>query len=193
MGRITYQSETDPRFIEDVGDSVFAEQLYSCIQCGTCSSACPLSARMDYTPRQIIAMVREGFRNEVLKSSTIWLCASCYDCTVECPREIRITDVMYALKREAIVEKSYPRRFAIPVLANQFFQQVRKKGIQNETRLILITYLLTNPFKLLKNTKLALRMLVRGRLSLFESGVRDKKSLQTMLKAVENGKTEVEK
>ena len=47
-------------------------------------------------PRQIIAMIRAGLRAEVLSSYTTWLCASCYACTVARPRQIRITDIMYA-------------------------------------------------------------------------------------------------
>lgn len=185
-GKIKLQSDLDPSFLHQITDTAQCEQLLSCIQCGTCSATCPLSDRMDYTPRRIIGMVREGFKKEVLNSSTIWLCASCYSCTVECPREIKITDLMYALKREAIVEKTYPKRFPIPVLASAFFNQVKRHGRQNETRLIMTMYLLTNPFRLLKNTRLALRMFLRGRLSIFEKGIKDTKGLQKLLKAVEN-------
>ncbi|MCX6874690.1 MAG: 4Fe-4S dicluster domain-containing protein [Verrucomicrobia bacterium] len=69
------------------------EQLTGSIQCGTCSGICPLSIHMDFSPRQVMALVRADFKNEVLRSKTVWLCASCHACTVECPRLIRITDI----------------------------------------------------------------------------------------------------
>ncbi len=189
--RIKYESELDRTFIEKIGAVAYGEQLLSCIQCGTCSATCPLSHYMDYTPRRIIAMVKEGMREEVLNSFTIWLCASCYACTSECPREIKITDVMYALKREAIIAGVYPKRFAIPMLANKFYRQVLKHGRQNESRLIITLYLLTNPFNLLRNARLALRLMIKGRLSLFENGIKDKKGLQKLLRAVETRKEEL--
>ena len=40
--------------------------------------------------------------DRVVKSNTIWLCTSCYYCTVRCPAGIKITDLMYELKRMAI-------------------------------------------------------------------------------------------
>ena len=99
---IKYDADRVKGFGREVMNVPGCEQLESCIQCGTCSGVCPLSIYMDYTPRQVMALTRGDFKNEVLKSHTIWLCASCYACTVECPREIRITDIMYELKQRAI-------------------------------------------------------------------------------------------
>lgn len=73
-----------------------------CIQCGTCGGSCPSAAAMDHTPRAIFAMLRAGMREEVMKSNTPWMCVSCYYCTVRCPQEIHITDVMYTLKNMAL-------------------------------------------------------------------------------------------
>ena len=78
------------------------ENLNLCIQCGTCSGSCPNIDYMDYSPRQIIAMVRAGFRDEVLSSNTMWVCASCYLCTVRCPRDVKITELMHALESIAL-------------------------------------------------------------------------------------------
>ena len=117
---IKYEVERDPVFAKWVTGVMGGERIRNCIQCGLCSASCPLSPYMDLTPRRLIHMAREGFKRDVLESFTIWLCTSCYSCTVECPRRIRVTDVMYALKRRAIEDGVYPRRFPIPVLASEF-------------------------------------------------------------------------
>jgi quinone-modifying oxidoreductase, subunit QmoC len=182
--RVKYEAELDHTFSERLGPA-FGEQVLSCIQCGTCSATCPLSHYMDYSPRRIIAMVREGFRDELLNSYTIWLCASCYACTVECPREIKITDLMYALKREAMRTGAHPKRFTIPVFTGSFFRQVQRYGRQNESRLITMVYLLSNPVMLLRNVRLALRLFVRGRLSFFDRGIKQKKSFKKLMRSVE--------
>jgi len=151
------------------GKSIMAlpggEDLYRCIQCGTCSSTCPLSAYMDHTPRRIIAMTRAGLKDDVLASNTIWLCSSCYSCTVACPKQIRITDVMYSLKRRAI----QTRRFSVgPVaaLARAFIASVLRTGRSNESRIIVRTWLSTQPFELVRQAWLGLRLWLKGRLSL---------------------------
>jgi heterodisulfide reductase subunit C len=75
--------------------------LEMCIQCGTCGGSCPSAGAMDHTPRAIFAMLRAGMREEVFKSNTPWMCVSCYYCTVRCPQDIHITDIMYTLKNMA--------------------------------------------------------------------------------------------
>ena len=107
--KMKYQREAQPGWADEISKLPGCEKLLSCIQCGTCSGTCPLSIYMDFTPRRIIALVREGFRSDALASQTIWLCASCYSCTVHCPQKVHITDVMYSLKREAIKHRFTPR------------------------------------------------------------------------------------
>lgn len=181
--RIKYESELDDAFAERIATAAYGEKMFSCIQCGTCSGTCPVSPYMDFTPRRIIAMVREGFKQEVLNSATIWLCASCYSCTCECPREIKITDVMYALKQEAIAQGMYPKRFPTPVLAREFFSGVARSGRNSETQLMVRFFLKTNPFAMLKNTLLALRLWRTGRMPLVEKSMRTPQDIRTLLQA----------
>ena len=57
---------------------------------------------MDYNPRRILHMLRLGLGERVLQSQAIWLCTSCYSCTVRCPREIKISDAMLGLRSLAV-------------------------------------------------------------------------------------------
>ncbi len=181
--RIKYEHQLDHGFGGKIADAAYGERLFGCIQCGTCSATCPLSHYMDFTPRRIIAMTREGFKDEVLHSATIWLCASCYSCTVQCPRDIHITDVMYALKREAIAHGVYPRRFPIPVLAREFFNQVTKEGRNSESRLLVRLYAKTNPFAALKNATLGIKLFLKGRMPLAAEFIKDKPGLRKLMEA----------
>jgi len=189
--RLKFESELDLSFGEHVAERAYGQKLLSCIQCGTCSATCPLSHYMDYTPRKIIAMTREGFKEEVLNSLTIWLCASCYSCTVQCPRQIHITDVMYALKREAIARGFYPAKHPIPVLARAFFERVMHDGRNTESRLLITLYLRTNPFKMLKEAFLGLHLFRSGRLSLKREHIKGIKELRAMIDSVEPRKEAV--
>ena len=183
--RIKYEHELDLEFGERIAAEAYGQKLLSCIQCGTCSATCPVSHFMDFTPRRIIAMVREGFKDDALNSATIWLCASCYSCTVQCPRNIHITDVMYTLKREAIAQGIYPRRFPIPVLARLFFSSVRKNGRSTESWLLVKLFLRTNPMNMFKQAWLGARLWLAGRMSLRRERIKDVDQLHTLMEAVE--------
>lgn len=187
--KIKYEADLNPKFGDEIAAEPGGEKLHSCIQCGTCSGSCPVSIYMDYSPRRIIAMTRAGFQKEVLTSHAIWICASCYACTVECPKQIKITDVMYALKQRAMTEGVHPPRFTVPTLAREFHNIVKRYGRNHESELLVRMYLKTNPFLLLKQAFLGLGLFLKGRMPLLPEKIkaRDgaKGDLQKMLNAVE--------
>ena len=185
--RIKFEAELDHNFGEYISEKAYGQKLLGCIQCGTCSATCPLSHYMDFTPRKIIAMTREGFREEVLNSLTIWLCASCYSCYVDCPREIHITEIMYALKREAIKRGYYPKRLPIPILAREFYKYVFKNGRNTESRVLVSLYFRTNPFRMLKEAILGLKLMLRGRFKLGKEKIKNMDQLHAILETGNGG------
>jgi len=184
---IKYEGDRVRGFGKEIMGVPGCEQLQSCIQCGTCSGTCPLSIYMDFSPRQVVALVRADFKNEVLRSHTIWLCASCYACTTECPRQIRITDIMYALKQRAIQEGIYPKRFPIPVLATEFYKMVRRHGRVTEMALAIRMFLRTDWFAALKSWRLGVGVIRTGRFELRPMHIERHAELEAMLAGVDNG------
>ena len=180
---IKYESERDGNFAAEIMASPGCEDLRGCFQCGTCSGVCPLSIYMDHTPRQVIYLTRQGFKNEVLRSNTIWLCASCYACYVDCPKNVHITDVMYALKQRAIKDGVYPARFPIPVLAREFYKMIHEKGRLTEMWLVVRLLLKTNPFKGFGMWRLGLGLLRSGRFSLAIESMKNPEELRKVLDA----------
>jgi heterodisulfide reductase subunit C2 len=180
-----YAEDVNPAFPVEIMAKPGGEALRDCIQCGTCSGACPMSVHMDLTPRRVIALTRAGLERDVLESATPWLCASCYECQVRCPRDIKVTDVMYALKRRAIEKGMYPRRFSIPVLAKAFYGLVAAHGRNSESRLVIELALRTNPFSLLKMAPLGIRLLKAGRLALGQERIAVPGELKAILDAME--------
>jgi quinone-modifying oxidoreductase, subunit QmoC len=183
--KVVLEETLDHHFLEEIKTDSHSETMDRCIQCGTCSSSCPSVEYMDYSPRKIIAMVKNGFRDEVLKSFTPWLCASCYTCQVRCPSNIKITDVMYTIKRKAIAENVYPSRFSIPVMDKEMHRILTSNGRSSELWLMLNLYLKTGkPWGLLKMAPLGLRMLKTGRMGFKKESIKNKKQLKKLLKAV---------
>src|SRR5512147_3180948 len=102
-GKLT-RTEEDLRasFLKQLETVPSAEKIKSCIQCGTCTGSCPVSYAMDISPRELIALFRAGDLETLLNSKSIWVCASCYSCQTRCPSMIKVTDIIYALKRLAM-------------------------------------------------------------------------------------------
>ncbi|HUK28745.1 MAG TPA: 4Fe-4S dicluster domain-containing protein [Candidatus Acidoferrales bacterium] len=171
------QSVTDV-FLEDVYSIPHGEKIKECIQCGTCSASCPTSYAMDYTPREVIASLRAGLLDRVLKSNTIWLCASCYYCTVRCPSGIKLTDIMYELKRLA-VEFGYVQKSAKAAIVSKLFVDlVDKNGRIAEVPLVGKFFLKTNPFAALGMMPRAWKLFRRGRMPMIPNRIKGAEDLK---------------
>lgn len=95
--------EFDPVFKYEVTNEEGGERIQSCFQCGLCTASCPVrDVNKDFNPRKIIHMVLMGMRDQVLKNDAVWLCSTCYSCQERCPQDVRITELMNALKNIAV-------------------------------------------------------------------------------------------
>ncbi|MDY6835000.1 MAG: 4Fe-4S dicluster domain-containing protein [Chloroflexota bacterium] len=91
-------------FVKKV-EELSGQSLLSCYQCGKCSAGCPMSFAMDNLPNQVIRLMQLGLEDDIAKSNTIWICASCITCSVRCPRGVDIARVMEALRILALRNK----------------------------------------------------------------------------------------
>ncbi len=164
------------------------ESIDKCIQCGTCSGSCPTSSAMEYGPREIIAALRADMLDRVLKSNTVWLCASCYSCSVRCPAKIPFTDIIYELKRLGIKHGIYPHKNTNSVMAQAFMEVTTKYGRNAETDLLRKFYLRTNPFKMIFQLPLVMRLFMRGRLGFFPHKIKGLKNFRKMILAADGNK-----
>jgi heterodisulfide reductase subunit C len=80
-------------------EEISGQNLLACYQCGKCSAGCPAVGEMDILPNQIIRYIQLGFKDELLESKSVWVCASCYTCNVRCPKGIKIAEVMEAVRQ----------------------------------------------------------------------------------------------
>ncbi len=98
--RLSPQMNEQPEKIcEIAGDSV-----HQCMQCGTCTGVCPLAPHMSIRPREVMLLLQRGLVDRVMESEMAWLCASCLNCEVNCPRNIDIPALMEALRQTVLRE-----------------------------------------------------------------------------------------
>ncbi len=63
----------------------------SCLTCGTCASACPITGVDGMDPRKVVRMAVMGLDDELVDSKFPWMCTMCGKCEVSCPADIQIT------------------------------------------------------------------------------------------------------
>jgi heterodisulfide reductase subunit C len=80
-------------------EEISGQNLLACYQCGKCSAGCPSISDMDILPNQIIRYAQLGFKDELLQSKSIWICASCFTCNSRCPKGINIAEVIEAIRQ----------------------------------------------------------------------------------------------
>jgi len=161
------------------------KKVRECLQCGTCSASCPSSHAMEYGPREIIAALRARMLDRVVGSNTMWLCVSCYFCSVRCPAGIPFTDLMYELKRLGVksgVDSAGTRSAA---MARAFVKTVDRRGRNIEAELLRRYFLSTNPLEAFGLVPLVLRLARRGRLKLGGKPIRGIQGLRKMMEAIE--------
>ena len=120
-------------------------------------------------------------REEILSGDSLWLCASCYLCTVRCPRDIRPTDLMHALECLAARDGVSSRRTRTPLMYRTFIDSVRNNGRVHETGLVTRFYMRTNPLAALKILPLGLALFSHGRMPLRAKKIKGTRAVRAIL------------
>lgn len=168
-----------------------------CMQCGVCSGSCPMQNHWEHPPQELFMMIRANKREEVLSSSSMWMCTSCYNCIARCPRGVQITHIMHGLATYAKRLGLSPKNQPTAKFAQLMWDNLTKKGRTNELKLGLSLYFMNGIGegikKALSMKDVGLGMVKTGRLSPMEMlgghGVKDISGLQKMLAKAEEIET----
>jgi len=178
---------TKPTFSQEVGNLLHASHgnpIKTCIQCGTCSATCPVVEYMDHTPRRIIGMIGADLKDEVLDSNTFWYCASCYHCTVRCPSDIDIAELMYALKRYSMWNNQYQEGLIGPVFSETFVKTIIKSGRSYEP-VLASSYLFTYGVReILQEAQTATKLMLKGRMPVLPPRIKRLENFRRMVSRI---------
>ncbi len=177
-------------FLKEVEENVEEGQwVKMCMQCGVCAGSCPLGPHWAHPPQELFMMVRAGKRAEVLGSDSMWMCTSCYNCVVRCPRKLPITQIMHGLatysNQLGLAPKTQPTRdFSI-----LFWKNCTRTGRVNELKLTLGLYFMGGFMAGIKKgwamRGIGLGLVKAGRLNAFEllkgHVCKDQKGIRAML------------
>jgi len=90
-------SDESEKFLKKISE-LSGQVITLCDQCGVCSGSCPMILDMDISPSMMMRKVQLG-QQEILENKTPWICASCFTCTVRCPRGLDLSKVAEALRQ----------------------------------------------------------------------------------------------
>ncbi len=149
-----------------------------CFQCAKCSAGGPIGSAMDYLPHQLIKLLQLGMTQDVLNSSTIWLCAGCMTCAVRCPMEIDLPQIMHQHCEQAIAERRTAAEKRVAAFCEAFLADVHRSGRVHELRQLL-TYKIKSK-DLMSDIGLGVKMVSAGRLALKADPVNGVDQVQAM-------------
>ena len=167
------------------GEQVKAESgtdINRCYQCLTCSLGCPSAFAMDYLPHQIVRMVQLGLREQVLTSSTIWVCADCQACATRCPNEVDLVKMMDVL-REISLREGFAKERGVADFHRIFLGNIERFGRQHELSLILMLKLKTRD--LFSDLNMGMKMFLKGKLKLLPGRFGEIKKVKALFQRTE--------
>ncbi|MFC1992697.1 4Fe-4S dicluster domain-containing protein [Chloroflexota bacterium] len=167
-------------------EALSEQKISSCFQCGKCTNGCPITFAMDITPHKLIHLLQFGQIDEVLRSDTIWVCASCETCTTRCPNSIDIARITDSLRQLSKRQGLKPSQYSVPIFHSAFLSSIKRHGRVHEMEMAL-TYSIEDAGWLgfLKLTGLGFAMFIKGKAKLKPSRIRAISHIRNLFKKAE--------
>ncbi len=160
----------------------------ACYQCGRCSAGCPVSEFFDYKPLQVVRMCCYGLEEPLLRSRTIWLCASCETCTTRCPNGIDIAGMMDVLRSRGLASKQRAREPKILAFHKSFLNSIRHHGRIFEVGMIAGYKFRTGD--LFSDLGMGFQMIKRGKIKFAPHRIQETKEVRSLFRRKKRAKKE---
>jgi len=119
-GKVVPLTPVNKGFKDEITHSVQAGTYSFCFSCENCTTVCPVVENyenpqdaLDLLPHQIMRSVGLGLRDLALGSKMLWNCLTCYQCQEHCPQGVKVTDILYELKNQAVKENQIRQKISI--------------------------------------------------------------------------------
>ncbi|MDD3625897.1 MAG: 4Fe-4S dicluster domain-containing protein [bacterium] len=114
--KVIKSDKINPKLKYEIMKIPGGQNLLKCFACGTCTVSCPVwQDDPTFNPRQIVRKIIIGLEEDLLNDDRIWYCTTCYDCYERCPQDVKITELIMALKNYAVTKGVIHQAFTAQV------------------------------------------------------------------------------
>ena len=159
-----------------------------CYQCGKCSAGCPMASETALRPHDVMRLVVQDRREELLASESIWLCLTCETCVARCPNECDPARTIDALREIASAQDPGSAPKAVSAFHRSFLDQVRLTGRLFELGLMAEYKLRSGA--LFADVTAAPGMVARGKLGFVPHPIKGVREVRRIFEACENANQE---
>jgi heterodisulfide reductase subunit C len=95
------------------GEIVSEYSLFECLRCGMCDDACPSGRNGGVHPDAVISKLLDADPGSEISAfcREVWKCLVCHRCSITCPKEIDVADLMISLRYSSALSGNTPKRF----------------------------------------------------------------------------------
>ncbi|MFC2036228.1 (Fe-S)-binding protein [Chloroflexota bacterium] len=88
--------------MSEIDKVIMDTRAYSCLDCGKCTAACPVSKYDNtYSPRKVVSNMMREHGVKLLRDSQLWSCITCAMCEERCQSGVQYTELIKSLRGEA--------------------------------------------------------------------------------------------
>lgn len=106
---VASSKNSNPEYVnkKTIAEIISDYDIYSCIDCGKCTSACPLALiGKPFSPRAIASAIIKGDLDSASVINDVWSCLTCGLCYERCPSNVNfpefIKDIRYIFKQRGM-------------------------------------------------------------------------------------------
>jgi heterodisulfide reductase subunit C len=174
-----------PDFADGLAAILADARVMACVQCRKCTNGCPVAARADITPHELVRLIQLGQSEEVLSSRMIWECTSCQTCVTRCPMKVDIAALNDKLRRLSMDQRKVTPTTTVAIFNEIFLSSVRKRGRVFEPGLMTAFKLRT--WRLFDDMAKLPMMLMKRKLPFLPKSTGDRSQRQAMFKRATAG------
>ncbi|SHN67055.1 4Fe-4S dicluster domain-containing protein [Desulfovibrio litoralis] len=178
MDNVNLSRSCDRSFTRQV-EKASGQNLKNCYQCGNCTAGCPLNAAYDIPVSRMMRLIQLGQKETLLKSKSIWMCASCEACTTRCPNSIDIARVLEVCRHMARKE-DYVAEPRVKKFFDSFLLTVAKFGRSFELGVMALYMLRTG--RLTTDIDLVPKILPKNKLAFLPHMIQGRKEVEEIFK-----------
>ena len=97
--KLIKSSDLDPNLIKEMSKAEETKTIFTCFQCGMCTSSCPIAEQFPLNPHQMTQLTVFGASKQILDDNVLRFCLTCRICQEYCPQNVDFIEFIKLARR----------------------------------------------------------------------------------------------